>query len=144
MADGGSWLVLASSSAARAQILRNAGLSFEAEPADVPVSSLAAKPVGSLKELFGPLYGPRSLMLWVMWFGTYMVNNGLVTWLPTLYKTVFDMPVAKAITYGFISTGFALVASLACALLIDKDNQPRWEPATPEEVSEARRLPGGW
>jgi putative MFS transporter len=96
------------------------------EPAEVSVSSVAAKPVGSLKELFGPLYGPRSLMLWAMWFGTYMINNGLVTWLPTLYKTVFDMPVAKAITYGFISTGFALVASLACALLIDKVGRRRW------------------
>ncbi|AOH84353.1 hypothetical protein AWL63_10640 [Sphingomonas panacis] len=86
----------------------------------------AAKPVGSLKELFGAFYGPRTLLLWIMWFGTYMINNGLVTWLPTLYKTVFDMSVSKAIGWGFITTGVALVASLICALTIDRVGRRRW------------------
>jgi len=61
-----------------------------------------------------------------MWFGTYMINNGLVTWLPTLYKTVFDMSVSKAIGWGFITTGVALVASLICALTIDRVGRRRW------------------
>ncbi|TWB29860.1 MFS transporter [Nitrospirillum bahiense] len=95
------------------------------EPA-VPTTVIAPKAQGSVKELFGPLYGPRTLLLWVMWFGAYMINNGLVTWLPTLYKTVFNMPVGQAIGYGFITTGAALVASFICALVIDRVGRRRW------------------
>jgi len=96
------------------------------EPASIPVATVEPKSLGSFKELFSPLYAPRTLLLWVMWFGAYMINNGLITWLPTLYKTVFDMPVARANGYGFITTGVALIASFICALLIDRVGRRRW------------------
>jgi putative MFS transporter len=93
-----------------------------------PVVQLTApgEQTGGWRELFSPLYGPRSLLLWVMWFGTYLINNGLLTWLPTLYKTVFHMPVDGAIRYGFIMSGAALIAAFACALAIDKVGRRRW------------------
>jgi len=96
------------------------------EPAPASAVLLQPKPAGSIKEMFSPLYGPRTLLLWVMWFGAYMINNGLLTWLPTLYRTVFDLPVDQAIGYGFAMTGAALVASFACAMLIDKVGRRRW------------------
>lgn len=92
----------------------------------IAIATGAAKPVGSWRELLGPFYGPRTLLLWAMWFGAYMVNNGLLTWLPTLYRTMFDLPIDRAIGYGFAMTGVALVASFACALLIDKVGRRRW------------------
>lgn len=94
----------------------------------VPVIRAAPAPVAKSgwKEMFSPLYGPRTLLLWVMWFGAYLVNNGLLTWLPTLYKTVFHLSVAQSITYGFIMSGVALAAALACALLIDRVGRRRW------------------
>jgi putative MFS transporter len=76
--------------------------------------------------MFGPLYGPRTLLLWGMWFGAYMINNGLLTWLPTLYRTVFNLPIDQAIGYGFAMTGVALVASFICALTIDRIGRRRW------------------
>src|SRR5690349_4925237 len=42
------------------------------------------------RELFRGLYLKRTLMIWVMWITVYVVNNGLVTWLPTLYSQVFN------------------------------------------------------
>lgn len=95
-------------------------------PAPVIAVTASAKPAGSWRELFGPLYGPRTMLLWAMWFGAYMVNNGLLTWLPTLYRTVFDIPVDEAIGYSFAMTGIALVASLICALTIDRVGRRRW------------------
>jgi len=61
-----------------------------------------------------------------MWFGAYMINNGLLTWLPTLYKTVFNMPIDQAIGYGFAMTGIALIASFICAITIDKVGRRNW------------------
>jgi putative MFS transporter len=98
-----------------------------ADPLPVAVKAAAEpKPAGSWREMFSPLYGPRTLLLWVMWFGAYMINNGLLTWLPTLYKTVFHMPIDRAIGYGFAMTGVALVASFVCALTIDKVGRRNW------------------
>lgn len=96
------------------------------EPAPIPVVTAEPKSLGSFRELFSPFYAPRTLLLWVMWFGAYMINNGLITWLPTLYKTLFGMPVGKAISYGFITTGVALAASFSCAMLIDRVGRRRW------------------
>jgi len=98
----------------------------EPKPAAAIQAQAQAKPAGSVKEMFGPLYGPRTLLLWAMWFGAYMINNGLLTWLPTLYRTVFDLPVDQAIGYGFAMTGIALVASFVCAMTIDKVGRRRW------------------
>ncbi|WP_068084721.1 AAA family ATPase [Novosphingobium rosa] len=58
--------------------------------------------------------------------GTYLINNGLLPWLPPQYKTVFHMPVNGSIHYGFIMSGAALIAAFACALAIDKVGRRRW------------------
>lgn len=92
----------------------------------LPAAPTPSRQAGSWRELFSPLYGPRTLLLWAMWFGAYMINNGLLTWLPTLYKTVFNMPIDQAIGYGFAMTGIALIASFICAITIDKVGRRNW------------------
>ncbi|HXP96872.1 MAG TPA: MFS transporter, partial [Telmatospirillum sp.] len=37
------------------------------------------------RELFEGIYLKRTLMIWCLWVCAYMINNGLITWLPTLY-----------------------------------------------------------
>jgi len=96
------------------------------EPAPTLSLAVAEKKAGSWAELFGSFYGPRTLLLWALWFGAYLINNGLVTWLPTLYKNVFGLPLDQAIGYGFAMTGVALVASFVCALTIDRVGRKRW------------------
>ncbi|MCW2286450.1 putative MFS transporter [Rhodoblastus acidophilus] len=104
---------------------RRAGASLE-EPRPAEITVKVDAPAGAWREIFGSFYGPRTYLLWVLWFGAYLVNNGLVTWLPTLYRTKFDMPVDQEIAYGFIMTGCAAVASLVCALTIDRVGRKRW------------------
>jgi MFS transporter, putative metabolite:H+ symporter len=98
-----------------------------AAPSPVPLQS-GASPERSAgwKELFSPTYRKRTLMLWSLWFTAYLVNNGLVTWLPTLYTKVFDVPLQTALGYGFATNLFGVFTSVLCALYIDQVGRKRW------------------
>jgi putative MFS transporter len=78
------------------------------------------------RELFKGIYLKRTLMIWGLWFCAYMVNNGLITWLPTLYKSVFKLPLQTSLAYGWITSGVGVAASILCALLIDKVGRKPW------------------
>jgi putative MFS transporter len=78
------------------------------------------------RELFKGMYLKRTLMIWVLWISVYVINNGLVTWLPTLYKQAFHLPLQTSLAYGWITSAVGVVASLICALNIDKVGRKRW------------------
>jgi MFS transporter, putative metabolite:H+ symporter len=78
------------------------------------------------RELFRGMYLKRTLMIWVLWITAYVINNGLVTWLPTLYSQVFKLPLQTSLLYGWITSAVGVVASLVCALYIDKVGRKRW------------------
>jgi MFS transporter, putative metabolite:H+ symporter len=78
------------------------------------------------RELFKGIYLKRTLMIWGLWVCAYMINNGLVTWLPTLYKQVFQLPLQTALGYGWITSGVGVIASIICALMIDKVGRKPW------------------
>jgi putative MFS transporter len=65
-------------------------------------------------------------MIWGLWLCAYMINNGLVTWLPTLYKQVFHLPLQTSLAYGWITSGVGVIASVVCALSIDKVGRKPW------------------
>jgi len=78
------------------------------------------------RELFKGIYLKRTFTIWGLWVCVYMINNGLVTWLPTLYKQVFELPLQTSLAYGWITSGVGVVASIFCALLIDKVGRKLW------------------
>ena len=78
------------------------------------------------RELFRGLYFKRTLMIWGLWITVYMINNGLITWLPTLYQQVFKLPLQTSLLYGWITSAVGVVASIICALSIDKVGRKRW------------------
>ena len=96
-------------------------------PAPVP---LAWRPVVADKapwrELFSKMYRTRTLMLWVLWLCSYLVINGMVTWLPTLYRSVFGLPLSTSLAYGFTMTGVSVCVGVVCALSIDRVGRRRW------------------
>ena len=73
----------------------------------------------SLSDLFGSLYLRRTLVVWVIWFASYLVNYGLSIWMPTVYRTVFKLPLGVSLQYGMITTAFGLVGAAIAAFLID-------------------------
>lgn len=68
----------------------------------------------------------RTLTIWVLWFTSYVVANGTITWLPTLYRQTFKLPLETSLAYGFTTSFAGLVAAVACALLIDRVGRKRW------------------
>lgn len=78
------------------------------------------------RELFKGIYLNRTLTIWGLWICVYMVNNGLITWLPTLYKQVFHLPLQTSLAYGWTTSSVGVIASIACALLIDKVGRKPW------------------
>src|SRR5438093_892747 len=90
-----------------------------------PVVSASDK-AASWSDLFGPFYLRRTLVVWVIWFAAYFVNYGLSIWLPTLYRTVFKLPLDVSLRYGLITQAVGLLGTLICALTIDHVGRRPW------------------
>jgi MFS transporter, putative metabolite:H+ symporter len=97
-------------------------------PPPAPVASVAAAqpPSSSWSTLFSPIYLRRTLMVWSIWFGAYIVYYGIGTWLPTLYRTVFHLPLEVSLRYGLISNGVGFLGATLCALTIDYFGRRFW------------------
>lgn len=95
------------------------------EPVVRPIDRKATAAT-SWRELFKGIYLKRTLMIWVLWACAYLVNNGMITWLPTLYRQVFHLPLKTSLAYGWTTSAFGVAASIACALLIDRVGRKRW------------------
>lgn len=78
------------------------------------------------RELFQGIYLRRTLTVWVIWFCGYFVNYGLTTWLPTLYSSIFKLPLQKSLLFGLITSCAGLLGTLVCALLIDAMGRKTW------------------
>ena len=85
-----------------------------------------AAPGWRWRELFDGVYLRRTLTLWSLWASTYLINNGLVTWLPTLYRQVFELPLTVSLAYGWITASAGVIASVVCALSIDRVGRRPW------------------
>jgi len=103
--------------------LRKRGVPLEAP--EVSVHALA-KPKSDPRELFQGIYLGRTAMLTALWFCSYMIANGLITWLPTLYRQIFQLPLQTSLGYGFTTSAFGCFTSLLCALYIDKVGRKIW------------------
>jgi putative MFS transporter len=95
------------------------------EPAPV-LAGASGRVQTNWRELFSGIYLKRTLTVWVLWFTSYMVANGTVTWLPTLYRETFKLPLQTSLAYGFTASFAGLAAAIICALLIDKIGRKRW------------------
>ncbi|MPZ56493.1 MAG: MFS transporter [Rhizobiales bacterium] len=80
----------------------------------------------SWADLFGPTYLRRTLVVWLIWFTAYLINYGLAIWLPTLYRTVFKLPLAVSLQYGLITQVVGFCGAAICALTIDRFGRRPW------------------
>ena len=96
-------------------------------PLPPPQPIIAAQATrASWSDLFGPLYLRRTLVVWVIWFTAYLVNYGIAVWLPTLYRTVYQLPLDTSLRYSLITQVVGLVGTLVCALAIDRVGRRPW------------------
>ncbi|WP_047154712.1 MFS transporter [Aneurinibacillus tyrosinisolvens] len=94
----------------------------------LPVTMNAPQAIikGDWKELFSSFYRGRTLLVWTLWFSAYFVSNGLNNWLPSLYKTVYHLPLAESLRAASISNVIQTIAVFACAFLVDRIGRKRW------------------
>lgn len=71
-------------------------------------------------DLFNGPYLKRTLTVWAMAFATSIVGYGLLVWMPTLYRTVYHLPIGQTLEYSFISYFVGLFGALAGIFLIDR------------------------
>jgi MFS transporter, putative metabolite:H+ symporter len=73
----------------------------------------------SWRDIFSGIYLVRTLVVWTIWFGTYLIFYSLLIWLPTIYRTVFHLPLDVSLRYGLIANLCVLAGTIACALIVD-------------------------
>ncbi len=94
-----------------------------------PVPDLAARPTGKptrIAELFEGQYLKRTLFVWVLWACSYLVGYGIQTWLPSLYRTVYKLPLQQSLNYGVVTSACGLLGAFTCAMVIDRIGRRPW------------------
>ena len=71
-------------------------------------------------EMLDKAYRPRTLGVWAMWFCCFSTIYGLNSWVPTLYRTNFNLSLQQSLNYGFIVQLCGIVGAALCAFTIDK------------------------
>lgn len=74
----------------------------------------------SWAELLQGMYLRRTLTVWVIWFCGPFCAFGLFTWLPTLYTSVYKMPLRTGMRYTLFAQVAGVISAALCALLIDR------------------------
>ncbi|HUR59948.1 MAG TPA: MFS transporter, partial [Opitutaceae bacterium] len=95
----------------------------------VPATSRTPAPAAKKtrwRDLLSQNYRRRTLVVWTLWFLTYLVANGLNNWLPTLYKTVYNLDLKSALRAASMTNVVQVFAVLACAFVIDRVGRKNW------------------
>ena len=57
-------------------------------------------------------YLRRSLTVWAIWFCSYSVVYGLSTWMPSIFRTVYQVSVQQSVNIGFMLSAVGVVGAL--------------------------------
>ena len=81
-----------------------------------PVAAVRA----SWRDLFAGIYLRRTVTVLIMGFISSFVGFGITIWLPTIYRTVFKLPVAQSLMLSVWSNVALLLGVLTCTFVIDR------------------------
>jgi putative MFS transporter len=99
-----------------ASISRDGAKPLPPIPSGMPRVPRADTHVG---DLFRGIYLKRTLTVWTLWFCTYVITYGMLTWLPIVWGTVYHMPLATALRYQSIYGAIAAPGFLITIFLIE-------------------------
>ena len=71
-------------------------------------------------------YLRRTLIVWTLWMVAGFFTNGLVNWMPTLYRSFYGLPLGESLRAATLNNVAQIVVVLACALTIDRIGRKRW------------------
>ncbi|TCP45805.1 putative MFS transporter [Tamaricihabitans halophyticus] len=89
-------------------------------PPPVPHDDVPAESRGRIRDLIGRKYLRRTTIVAVLWFCGYFVNYGLTAWLPTIYTSVYQIPLQTALNYTLYTSLFGFGGCVLVMLLVDR------------------------
>ena len=98
------------------QIAAREGKPIPALPADLPMVS-EVRP--RIADLFKGIYLRRTISVWLLWIGAYFVSYGITAWMPSLFRTVYHLPVEQSLVYGLIMSTVGLGGAFLAVYLIE-------------------------
>jgi putative MFS transporter len=78
------------------------------------------------RELLLGTFRVRTLVTWALWASAFFVANSLNNWMPTLYRTVYDLPLKSALRAASLTNVAQVVVLLCCAFCIDRIGRRNW------------------
>lgn len=114
---------------ADAVVTRLEHLTTGGKPETLPEAVVVAAPAegkATFASLFAGRYLRRTLVVWSFWLLASLVSYTLTTWLPTIYRTVFHMPVQDALKFSVLNNVVGLVGGLFAAFLTDIWGRRKW------------------
>ncbi len=73
-----------------------------------------------LRDLLDRRYLRRTAIVAVLWFCGYFVNYGLTAWLPTIYTSLYHVPLATALNYTLYTSLAGFGGCVVVMLLVDR------------------------
>jgi putative MFS transporter len=77
-------------------------------------------------ELLSPAFRRRSLIVWALWSCAFLVTNSLNNWMPTLYSSVYGLPLKEALRAASMNNVAQVLVLLVCAFTIDRIGRRNW------------------
>lgn len=74
----------------------------------------------TFSDLFKGIYATRTLTAWAICFATSFVGYGLLTWLPSIFRTLFNLPIEQVLRYNFIFSVMGFLGGLFGLAIIDR------------------------
>jgi len=122
------WLIRRGRFAEAEAIIREIEASTEKRNPVAPhaLSAAAFAQKSRWSELFSPFYRYRTLIVWAIWATAYGVTNGLNNWMPTLYNTVYHLPLRTSLNAALLTNATQILVLLVCVFVIDRVGRKAW------------------
>lgn len=112
--------------AALARIENEVGVNSAPAAIMIPARTASEQSRGNWVELFSATFIRRTLLVWICWFAAFFVTFGFSAWLPTVYRTVYKLPLAESLRYGLFANLAGLVLVFISAFAIDRVGRRLW------------------
>ncbi len=76
--------------------------------------------------IFRGRYLGRTFVVWALWFFAALISYTLTVWLPSIYRTVFNLPVQDALVANLLTAVAGLCGGLTVAFVIDRIGRRAW------------------
>jgi putative MFS transporter len=78
------------------------------------------------RELLSATYRQRTLTVWTLWVTAGFFTNGLINWMPTLYSSIYHLPLSQSLRAGTLNNIAQIAILILCAVTIDRFGRRAW------------------